>query len=111
MTDKGTFIVGKHQIKWHSIISFETNPHLKTLYTVMGRIPRLSPFTETQGIIRTDPTDSDIQQDVTIMDAESGQAGGVTDELDTLDHSSDDELVQDVLDEMKETISKLAAFK
>ena len=80
----------------------------------MGRIPRLSPFTETHGIRRTDPTDSDNQQDVTMMDTESGQAGGVTDELDsqiTLDDSSDDEFVQDVLDEMKETISKLAAFK
>ena len=80
----------------------------------MGRIPRLSPFTETQGIRRTDPTDSDNQQDVTMMVTESGQAGGVTDELDsqiTLDDSSDDEFVQDVLDEMKETISKLAAFK
>ncbi len=47
------------------------------------------------------------------MDAESGQAWGVPDELDshiTLDDSSDDELVQDVLDEMKETISKLPLF-
>ena len=59
------------------------------------------------GISRTDPTDSDDQQDVTMMDAESGKAWGVPDELDsqiTLDDSSDDELVQDVLDEMKETI-------
>jgi hypothetical protein len=46
----------------------------------MGHIQRPSQFTETQGISRTDPTDSDYQQDVTMMDAESGQAGGrVTD--------------------------------
>jgi hypothetical protein len=84
--------------------SGKTNPHLKTLYTVMGRVPRPTQFTDTQGISRTDSTDSDNHQDVTTMDTESGQAGGVTDELDTLDDSSDDELVQDVLDEMKETI-------
>jgi hypothetical protein len=73
----------------------------------MGRIQRPSQFTETQGIIRTDPTDSDDQQNVTMMDVESGQTGRVTDELDsqiTLDDSSDDELVEDVLDEMRETI-------
>jgi hypothetical protein len=43
-----------------------------------------------------------------LQDAESGQAGGVSDELPShipLDYeSSDDDLVQDVLDEMKETI-------
>ena len=42
-----------------------------------------------------------------MMDAESGHAGGVTDELDspiTLDDPSDDEPVQEVLDEMRETI-------
>ena len=41
----------------------------------------------------------------------SGQAGGVSDELAShiIDASSDDELVQDVLDEMKETISSLPA--
>jgi hypothetical protein len=47
------------------------------------------------------------------MDDESRQAGGVTDELDsqiTLDESSDDDLVQDVLDEMKDTVTKLSAF-
>jgi hypothetical protein len=73
----------------------------------MGRIQRPSQFTETQGISRTDPTDSDDQRDVTMMDVESGQTGRVTDELDsqiTLDDSSDDELVEDVLDEMRETI-------
>jgi hypothetical protein len=48
-----------------------------------------------------------------MKDAESGQAGGVTDELDsqiTLDESSDDELVQEELDEMKETITKLSVL-
>ncbi len=83
------------------------------MYTVIGRIPRPCQFTETQGTSRTDPTDSDDQQDVTIMDDESRQAGGVTDELDsqiTLDESSDDDLVQDVLDEMKDTVTKLSAF-
>jgi hypothetical protein len=47
------------------------------------------------------------------MDDESAQAGGVTDELDsqiTRNESSDDDLVQDVLDEMKDTITKLSAF-
>jgi hypothetical protein len=42
-----------------------------------------------------------------MMDGESGQAGGVTDELDsqiTLDDSSHDELVQEVMDEMRVTI-------
>ena len=47
------------------------------------------------------------------MDDESGQSGGVIDELDsqiTLDESSDDELVQEELDEMKETITKLSVL-
>ena len=55
-------------------------------------------------------------QDVTMKDAESGQAGGVSDELVSdepashipLDYeSSDDDLVQDVLDEMKETTTSI----
>jgi hypothetical protein len=82
----------------------------------MGRIPRPSQFTDTQGTINTDPMNSDAYQDVTIKDAESGQAGGVSDELVSdepdshipLDYeSSDDDLVQDVLDEMKETTTSI----
>jgi len=95
----------------------KTYPHLKTLYTVLGRITRPSQFTNTQGTRRSDPTDSDNEQDVTeaMMDSEFGQAGGViSDELVShipLDcESSDDDLVQDVLDEMKESISNLPAF-
>jgi hypothetical protein len=83
----------------------------------MGRIARPSQFTDTQGTRRSDPTDSDNEQDVTeaMMDSEFGQAGGViSDELVShipLDcESSDDDLVQDVLDEMKETISNVPAF-
>ena len=83
MTGKGTFIVGKQQMTFNYKFfplkdSGQTNPHLKTLCTVMGRVPRPSQFTETQGNNRTDPTDSDDQPDVTMMDAESGQTGGVT---------------------------------
>ena len=62
----------------------KTYPHLKTLYTVLGRIARPSQFTNTQGTRRSDPTDSDNEQDVTeaMMDSEFGQAGGViSDEL------------------------------
>ena len=93
--------------------SGKTNPHLKTLYTVLGRLPRPSQFTDTQGTSSTDPTDIDYHHDITIQDTESGQAGGVSDELVSdepashipLDYeSSDDDLVQDVLDEMKETL-------
>ena len=80
----------------------------------MGRIPRPSQFTDTQGTSSTDPTDSDNHHDITMQDAESGQGGGVSDELPShipLDYeSSDDDLVQDVLDEMKETISHLPSF-
>ena len=97
----------------------KTHPHLKTLYTVKGRIPRPSQFTDTQGTSSTDPMNSDDYQDVTMKDTESGQEGGVSDELVSdepashipLDYeSSDDDLVQDVLDEMKENISRLPAF-
>ncbi len=66
-------------------------PESKDLYTVLGRIERTSQFTETQGTSRTYPTDIDDHQDVTMMDDESGQAGGVSDELDghiSLDDSS-----------------------
>ena len=82
----------------------------------MGRIPRPSQFTDTQGTSSTDPTNSDDDQHVTMKDAESGQAGGVSDELVSdepashipLDYeSSDDDLVQDVLDEMKETTTSI----
>ena len=63
-------------------------------------------FTDTQGTSSTDPIDSD---DIAMQDAESGQAGGVSDELAShisLDYeSSDDDLVQNTLDEMKETKS------
>jgi hypothetical protein len=99
--------------------SGKTHPHLKTLYTVKGRIPRPSQFTDTQGTSSTDPTNSDDDQHVPMKDAESGQTGKVSDELVSdepvshipLDYeSSDDDLVQDVLDEMKETISHLPAF-
>lgn len=121
MTGKGTFVVSKQQmafdVKYFPLKDTgKTHPHLKTLYTVMGRIARPSQFTDTQGTRRSDPTDSDNEQDVTeaMMDSEFGQAGGVSDELVShvpLDcESSDDDLVQDVLDEMKETISNLPAF-
>ena len=82
----------------------------------MGRIPRPSQFTDTQGTSSTDPMNSDVYQDVTMKDTESGQAGGVSDELVSdelashilLDYeSSDDDLVQDVLDEMKETTTSI----
>ena len=118
MTGKGTF-VGNQQmafdIKYFPLKdSGKTNPHLKTLCTVLGRLPRPSQFTDTQGTSTTAPTDSDDQQDVAMKDSEFGQAGGVSDELDShipLDcESSDDDLVQDVLDEMKENISRLPAF-
>jgi len=121
MTAKGTFVVSKQQmafdVKYFPLKDTgKTHPHLKTLYTVMGRIARPSQFTDTQGTRRSDPTDSDNEQDVTeaMMDSEFGQAGGVSDELVShvpLDcESSDDDLVQDVLDEMKETISNVPAF-
>ena len=83
----------------------------------MGRIPRPSQFSDTQGTSSTDPTDSDDYQDITMQDAEFGQAGGVSDELVSHipliplnDESSDDDLVQDVLDEIKEPVSHLPAF-
>ena len=89
MTGKGTFVVGKQQmafdVKYFPLKDTgKTHPHLKTLYTVLGRIARPSQFTNTQGTRRSDPTDSDNEQDVTeaMMDSEFGQAGGViSDEL------------------------------
>ena len=96
---------------WHSIISVSS---FKGLVHSNGSYPTTISILKHKVPAEQTPTDSDDHQDVTMMDDESGQSGGVTNELDsqiTLDDSSDDELVQDVLDEMKETISKLAAFK
>jgi hypothetical protein len=125
MTGKGTFVVGKQQmafdVKYFPLKDKgKTYPHLKTLYTVLGRIARPSQFTNTQGTRRSDPTDGDNEQEVTeaIQDTEFGQAGGVMSDVsdEVVSHvpldceSSDDDLVQDVLDEMKESISNLPAF-
>ena len=53
---------------------------------------------------------------LSIQDAESGQAGGENSDeqhsshISLIDESSDDDLVQDVLHEMKETITNLPAY-
>jgi len=85
MTGKGTFIVGNQQMVFeYKCLSLEdsgkTNPHFKTLCTVTGRVSRPTQFTHTQGISKTDSTDSDNHEDVTAIDTASGQAGAVTDE-------------------------------
>jgi hypothetical protein len=80
----------------------------------LGRTPRPAQFTNpsTSSSGKSDSEDDEVQSSIEEFDARE-QAGGVNDHLSSkieIEDSSDDELVQEVVDEMKDVVNGISAF-
>ena len=119
LTGKGSYVVGKQQMAF-DVNYFplkdcgKTHPHLSTLYRVLGRIPSpaqlTNPSTSRSG--KSDSEDDAVQPSIEEFDARE-QAGRVNDHLSSrieIEDSSDDELVQEVVYEMKDVVNGISAF-
>jgi hypothetical protein len=84
LTGKGSYVVGKQQmafdVKYFPLQDCgKTNPHLSTLYKVLGRTPRPAQFTNTStsDSSKSDSEDDGVQPSIDKFDPRE-QAGGVT---------------------------------
>jgi len=119
LTGKGSYVVGKQQlafdVKYFPLKDYgKTNPHLSTLYRVLGRTPRHVQFTNTStsNSSKSDSEDDAVQPSIEEFDARE-QAGGVNDHLSSrieIEDSSKDELVQEVVYEMKDVLNGITAL-
>ena len=119
LTGKDSYVVGKQQLAF-DVQYFplkdcgKTNPHLYTLYRVLGRTPRPAQFTNTSTSSsgKSDSEDDAVQPSIEEFDARE-QAGGVNDHLSSrieIEDSSKDELVQEVVYEMKDVLNGITAL-
>ena len=113
LTGKGTYVVGKQQMAFDTKLfplkdCGKTNPHLSTLYK-FGSYTRPAQFTNTSA---SGSSTSENEGDAAQPDPRE-QAGGVTNSLSSsilIEDSSDDELVQEVVNEMKDVVMGIAAL-
>ncbi len=115
--EKARMLLGRSKchLKYFPLMRYrKTNPHLSTLYRVLGRTPRPAQFTNTStsDSSKSDSEDDGVQPSIEEFDVRE-QAGRVNDHLSSrieIEDSSDDDLVQEIVHEMKDVLNGISAF-
>jgi hypothetical protein len=92
----------------------KTNSYLSTLYRVLGRTPRHAQFTNpsTSSFGKSDSEDDTVQPSIEEFESRE-QVGGVNDHISSkieIEDSSDDEIVQEVVYEVKDVLNGISEF-